>query len=116
MNPDLILLAGDIIEDYAIAAEHNDYGKELMKLKSKWGVFGVLGNHEYYDEAEKSREYLKQHNCYIMRDEVTVVNDNIVIIGRDDRSCVTRGRPHRAQITKLLEGIDANKLIIVIDH
>lgn len=46
LNPDLVVLTGDIIDcrDGVYEAE-----KQLSKLKSKHGIFAVMGNHDYYD-------------------------------------------------------------------
>lgn len=46
LNPDLIVITGDVIdcrEGVEIAAE------QLKKLSSKHGVFAVMGNHDYYN-------------------------------------------------------------------
>ena len=46
LNPDLIVITGDVIdcrEGVAVAAE------QLAKLQSKNGIFAVMGNHDYYD-------------------------------------------------------------------
>lgn len=44
--PDIILLGGDIVDNYYHNVE--DSVKELAKLKAKYGIYYVLGNHEYY--------------------------------------------------------------------
>ena len=46
LNPDLIVLTGDIIDCREGVYEAE---KQLSKLKSKSGIFAVMGNHDYYD-------------------------------------------------------------------
>lgn len=46
LNPDLIILTGDIIDCRGGVAVAE---KELSKLKSKYGIYAVMGNHDYYD-------------------------------------------------------------------
>ena len=46
LHPDLILLAGDFVD--GSVAQHGVDLQPLSKLKAKYGVFGVPGNHEYY--------------------------------------------------------------------
>src|SRR5437762_2043449 len=43
---DLIVLTGDIIDCREGVARAEE---ELSKLKSKYGIFAVMGNHDYYD-------------------------------------------------------------------
>ncbi len=44
--PDIILLGGDIVDNYYNIVA--DSVQELGKLKAKYGIYYVLGNHEYY--------------------------------------------------------------------
>ncbi|TLD83146.1 metallophosphoesterase [Helicobacter trogontum] len=44
--PDIILLGGDIVDNYYHIVE--DSVRELANLKAKYGIYYVLGNHEYY--------------------------------------------------------------------
>jgi len=46
LRPDLIVLTGDIIDCREGVYEAE---KQLSKLKSKHGIFAVMGNHDYYD-------------------------------------------------------------------
>ncbi|MDR1310919.1 MAG: metallophosphoesterase [Burkholderiaceae bacterium] len=45
-NPDFIMLTGDLV-DGSVAHRENDVAP-LKDLKAKYGVYGVVGNHEYY--------------------------------------------------------------------
>jgi len=58
LKPDLILLGGDYIFDDV------NYIKpcigELKNLKAPLGVYGVLGNHEHWADAESSRQALSE--------------------------------------------------------
>ena len=46
-NPDLILFAGDLVNN--IAEEMDDYMDVFDKLKAPMGVYSILGNHDYGD-------------------------------------------------------------------
>jgi len=46
-NADVILLAGDIVDEDLAPVIHNDLGESLLKLKAPLGVFAITGNHEY---------------------------------------------------------------------
>ncbi|MFV0536090.1 MAG: metallophosphoesterase [Dysgonomonas sp.] len=49
-NPDIILLGGD--NTYKNATYSVPFFEEIAKLKSKYGVFSVLGNHDYWEDPE----------------------------------------------------------------
>ena len=46
-NPDIVVFTGDLVNNF-----HNEalpYVETLSKIKSKYGNFSVLGNHDYCD-------------------------------------------------------------------
>lgn len=57
-NPDLILLGGDYTH------RSNDYAEPCMRvlsqLKSKWGTYGVMGNHDHWYGVHKTRQLMKE--------------------------------------------------------
>ncbi len=56
LNPDIILAGGDYVSGSAYIEEC--FG-ELKELKAPLGKFGVLGNHDHWDDAIKTRECMK---------------------------------------------------------
>lgn len=63
-NPDMVFFTGDLVND--IAEEALPYVDELKKLKAKFGVFSILGNHDYgdyyYDKNAPDFVQNKKHN------------------------------------------------------
>lgn len=59
LDPDLIFFTGDLADGNI--ADLNEHLWPLSKLKSKYGVYSVTGNHEYYwgalDQIEKCRSF-----------------------------------------------------------
>ena len=55
-NPDLIFFTGDLVNTYS--TEANSFIPILKQLKSKYGMFSVLGNHDYgeYGGFDKNTE------------------------------------------------------------
>lgn len=87
LKPDLVLLAGDIIDDRIEPFEKSNMGEEFLQIKAKYGVYGILGNHEFFGSNinEIQRAYRKAGiNCLV--DEVTKVNNSFYIVGRNDLS------------------------------
>jgi uncharacterized protein len=84
-NPDLVLLVGDIIDD-----DPGQYIKQNMMdvmddLTATYGVYGVLGNHEYYGKKiEAFNEAMKQSNVTILMDETVELPNGVYLTGRED--------------------------------
>ena len=82
-NPDIIILAGDIIDSY----EHiiKDKIPLLNQLNAKYGVYFVLGNHEFIFDAYKSLEMIKKINSIkALVNENIIIDNNINLIGLSD--------------------------------
>jgi len=47
LSPDLILLPGDILDGEVDPVIRRDLGSRLSKLHATYGVYAILGNHEY---------------------------------------------------------------------
>lgn len=112
LNPDIILLPGDIIDNSVATLERRNMGVELEKLHAPLGVFGVLGNHENHANAKRSREYLEKHGIRVLYDEVVSIDGNaFYLAGRLDLSI----KP-RKPLAAILENVDRTRPIILIDH
>ena len=111
-NPDVILIAGDLIDSDIVPVERQQMYEELSHLKSKYGVYACLGNHDYYADTLKSIPFIKKAGIQLLKDEAVLVNNEFYVVGRDDRTN-ERGRKSLTELIKLL---DKNKPIILMDH
>ncbi|MBT9174874.1 MAG: 3',5'-cyclic adenosine monophosphate phosphodiesterase CpdA [candidate division WS2 bacterium] len=57
LNPDLIILGGDYV--YKSQKYIEPCFEVLKELKAPWGVFGVLGNHDHWENANLTRKSMK---------------------------------------------------------
>ena len=82
-NPDLILIAGDILDGdlYPVNAWH--YEEEFRRLRAP--VYACLGNHEYISGESGSEAFYDKAGIHLLRDSA-VRTAGIRIVGRDDRS------------------------------
>lgn len=118
MNPDLIFLAGDILDNTYRPFEKQKYSEIFAKLKPKIGTFAVLGNHEYYGEGEDKAIEVMSNGSGIkfLRDEVLrLPKVNVALIGRDDGGH-RKQNPRIAPLEKLLAQTEANDFKLVIIH
>ena len=85
LQPDIIILGGDYVslnEQYI-----QPVFEELRKLKSKYGVFGVMGNHDYFVNGDLSKKALAlsgTRQCDNKSYWVKINTDSIKIGGVDD--------------------------------
>jgi hypothetical protein len=118
MEPDLILLPGDIIDDSIEPFMRNKMADSLKQLHATFGVYAVLGNHEYYGgNIEQYITEMSSIGICVLRDEtVSIDNDHMVIAGRKDRTAESMDPNGRLSIEELLDHVDKSKPIIVMDH
>ncbi len=113
---DLVLLAGDIFDEDLGPVIQKNMGDLLKNLQAKFGVFAILGNHEFYGNAGKAEQYLKDHQITVLRDSVAVLSNNVAIVGREDLTYERMSGNSRKPLKNLLEGIDRSNFLILMDH
>ncbi len=116
LKPDIILLAGDIVDEDLNPVIKNNVGEELVRLKSKFGVFAITGNHEYIGGVEAAVKYLTAHGITELRDTSVKIDDSFSVVGREDRSVKQFSGRQRKSLSELLTGIDKSFPIIMMDH
>ena len=121
-NPDLLVIVGDFVDDDTPKEDMLKATELLGKMKTKYGVYLVFGNHDkgYYGfngfSAQDLREKLKENNVKLLSDEVVLLNDSFYLIGRKDYSEVQEKRSNRLSMSELTENLDKDKYMIVLDH
>ncbi len=114
LNPDIILLPGDILDEDLEPVLRRNLGEDISKLKAKYGVYAVNGNHEFIGGAEEAVKYLRDHGINLLRDSVAIIDKQIIIAGREDLSVNRIGK--RKTTEELLSGYDKSLPIILLDH
>lgn len=117
MEPDLILLLGDVLDDSIEPFIRHKMTETLQDLRARFGIFAVLGNHEYYSGAiEQYVHLMKSIGIRVLQDEIVEVAQGFYIVGRKDRTAESGDREGRRSISSLLEEVKESWPIIVIDH
>lgn len=116
LNPDIILLPGDIFDEDIGPIIKNNLGEDLEKLKAKYGVYAVTGNHEYIGGVEPAVEYMEKHGIDIIRDEAILIDSSFYIVGREDRSINQFSGTKRKELSEITKDIDKNYPAILMDH
>ncbi|WP_040949618.1 metallophosphoesterase [Gorillibacterium massiliense] len=117
MEPDLILFAGDVIDDDIEPFVRNRMSEVLQGLQSPLGVYAVLGNHEYYGGSlEEYVEKMAEIGIPVLMDETVLVEDVFYVAGRKDKTAETADSTGRVSVEELLAGLDKRVPIILMDH
>lgn len=115
LNADLVCLCGDIIdestepelEDYAVSA--------FSRLKAKYGIFYINGNHERADDRERFGNKLKNIGINVLYDDYLLVDNRFYIVGRNNGSFMS-GDIDRISMDELTKDIDKALPVILLDH
>ena len=85
LNSDVIVLTGDIIDDNINKIQ--DKIALLSSLSAPYGVFSVMGNHEFYNDVYESKKVLEQNGIkFLFNGGFFIANSNIYITGLPDFS------------------------------
>ena len=78
-KPDIILLGGDFVKGHGIESSMpiKQIADELGNFQAKYGVWGVLGNHDWWYGGEKIAQILKQNGINILMNENVLINNPI---------------------------------------
>ncbi len=117
MDPDLVILLGDIVDEDLAPVVRQNLGESLRNIKSRFGVYGITGNHEYIGGVEEACSYLVEHKVTMLRDQSLKVADSFFLVGREDQSS-SRFPPYRRrkELAELMAGVDRNHPVILMDH
>ncbi|MCL1827667.1 MAG: metallophosphoesterase [Candidatus Cloacimonetes bacterium] len=83
IEPDLLLIAGDFLENERNFAKIKDIGCPLREINVTHGIWAVNGNHEYYSGADEANKYVASLGIKVLRDEAVEIGD-ILLIGQED--------------------------------
>lgn len=123
IKPDLILLAGDILDDELAPYVEKGMSGVLGKLHAPLGVYAVTGNHEYI--GGKVPEFVTEMDAIgirVLMDEAELIDDSFIVIGRKDKAAAGMGKQQdgrgtgRASLEELVKPLDVSMPLILMDH
>lgn len=83
LNPDVIVLTGDTIDDNVVLLEN--HLAALKELSAPFGVYSIMGNHEFYNDVYASKRVLDAHNMkFLFNGGVHIGKSNVFIAGIPD--------------------------------
>jgi len=111
-HPDLVLIAGDLIDNNVLPLEKERMQDVINQLQAPLGTYFCLGNHEYMAGIEASMNFLHKTNLHLLIDNSVTIDNSIQIIGRDDK----QRNPNRKSLKELVKDTDSSLPLFLIDH
>jgi predicted MPP superfamily phosphohydrolase len=116
IRPDVVLLAGDIVDEDLAPVIENNLGEILRTIRSKYGTYAVTGNHEYIGGVEQACGYLEEHGIIVLRDRAVLVDDSFYLVGREDLSVTQYLGMRRKSLGSIMEEVNKALPVILMDH
>lgn len=131
LNPDLVIIAGDIFDnDYDAIEKPGEVISLFKTIQSKYGVYASYGNHDINEKIlagmtfktkklvtsdPRMQVLLKDSNITLLRDEGLLLDNKFYLFGRLDYEKPGTTTP-RLTPAEIVKDYDKSKPIIVIDH
>ena len=109
-DPDIMLFGGDIVEGHHNDTRMTEHEELIDQIDTKFGVYGVLGNHEYYRGQDRG-SFFDKAGIKILRDTVIVIENLFTLAGRLDSHY-----RYRKSAADLLQTAVDSLPVILLDH
>lgn len=116
LEPDLIVVTGDLI-DGTPSTRRNDV-KPLGGLRAKRGVVTILGNHEYYFNAEQWTAVFEQLGMRVLVNERLRIPEGgagLVVVGLPDLAALEHEQPG-PDAARALQGVPHEAATVLLTH
>ena len=118
LNPDLILLPGDLIDGQV--NKRDAVTKLLFNLKAKFGVYLTTGNHEYYSGYQSWHDYFVKGGIMSLDNKVVALQDDknktlLTLSGITDPKAANYGLP-MPDVKGVAQALDDSAPTIVLSH
>lgn len=110
LQPDVIVLTGDFVT--RSAGDIQPCAEVLSKLHARYGVFAVLGNHDYWTDPQHVTDVLIENGIRVLCNEAIPLKQNgklLWVAGLDD---AWSGNPDIAHALRAVPADDAKILLV----
>ena len=127
LQPDLILFTGDLVNN--VASEVDEFTFELSQLNAKYGIYSILGNHDYGEYVRwKSKEDQDKNLASLKEIEEQIgfklLNNESVVIEKEGNEIAIAGVenwglppfPQFGELYLALQGIENAPFKILMSH
>lgn len=109
-KPDAVFVLGDLFE---YGMHRKKYAQALADFQTKYGAFGVLGNHEYYMGYDNSVDFYRRAGITLLQNQIHTLPNGLQLIGVND---IKTARVSAAYLDKLFSQSDTAKPRVLLSH
>jgi predicted MPP superfamily phosphohydrolase len=110
LQPDVMLFGGDIVEGDREYETTEAIEAAFRKINSKYGSFGVPGNHEFYGGQEQG-SFFRKAEITMLCDTLVKIDSSFYLAGRNDQH-----HNQRKSLDEILKNAISDLPIILMDH
>ena len=114
LQPDLVVITGDLVDE---AVSHmEEMAVPLANLKSRLGVIGIMGNHEFFAGADRAERIMRRAGIQVLRNEIKLLSGGLQVLGVDDPIFYRRRGLPLPDFDGLVRQLDSEKPSILLYH
>ncbi|HAR76151.1 MAG TPA: metallophosphoesterase [Psychrobacter sp.] len=110
-NPDVVLIAGDVMNDSTDAYDKTNMNEHLSALKAPLGVYATLGNHDYSGNEVAIAKAIERAGIQVIDNKSVWLDDAVLLVGRSDAT-----DPKRPAAADLMADIQTDKPALFLEH
>jgi predicted MPP superfamily phosphohydrolase len=110
IKPDLMLFGGDIVEGDGDDGDYTAFEKILSRIKTKYGVYSILGNHEFYGGRDRGK-FFDKAGMKLLLDSNLVIDKSFNLAGRLDSHFM-----RRKSMEGMMRLVNDSLPVILVDH
>ncbi len=117
LRPDVVAITGDLVD--GTVRELGEIVGGLARLRARYGVHFVTGNHEYYSGVEGWERFLPGLGIRVLRNERVELGDHgasLDLAGVDDWHAGRYGNGHGYDLERALAGRDPDRALVLLAH
>ena len=110
-NPDVVVIAGDVMNDSTAAYDRTNMHEHLSKLTAPLGVYATLGNHDYSGNEVAIAKAIEHAGIQVIDNKSVWLDDAVLLVGRSDAT-----DPSRPTAADLMSNVETEKPIVFLEH
>lgn len=117
LNPDIVCISGDLFDgNYNALQDVEGMKKQFKRLSSTYGTYMCWGNHDAGETFEKMKALVEASDITLLEDEMTIVGEEILVVGRKDSRPIGSQDGTRKSMQDPFKKVGNQLPKIILDH